>query len=665
MRSIQTLILFLLSILYIQSHAVTIEFLDEEKLLKNRILKHTISDIKNIALTIPSYNSIQIECKIDSTFSLLKDSYSIQYNNNIYAITSNSYKGISDALYEFMYRYVGVAFYHPREFFTPTSISSLSINTLYAEPTFEFRGFHLHTMHPIELTEDLLDPSRPNALENVKEYIDWLARTGQNYFEFNLLESIDREAWIRHARNIVSYAHERGIYCGIDISLNMLQQKAFQLYETFPFDDEKATKQLIRNTDYLLQAGFDVWNVELSATEFTSGNQSKKRELLQLLSEKLKQNNVKLMSRNHVVKPDQMVNAGEGKEAADLLNPEHGLMVHTVMFYSLIDQKAPVYRNENLLHMRDILIAEKDKRETWYFPESAYWVTFDNSVPMLLTSYFKARLDDIKLCDSLKIKGHLTFSSGWEWGYGLIDYSIAKWSWNYKIDNEWEEKTDLQYVLPLIQNPNVKSFLQQESAWQEEWIKNKELIRVMVAQTVTDELPGDLSIEFHPRPEFSYPHIRNKATNEELNFIENKYLNSLKTFGFRDFFKNEHLSKIESELIDGLNITILRAQHKYYTISYLKNKRLKTKNATHYLDSAAQVRTQALQIVKNREANYRYPLTDIALKNKNKTCYSFGYLYTVHNLHYWEREEKQAKKNTYTFLYKNIWNVGRTIGLID
>lgn len=649
--------------LHTRLQAANLFIINKNDFKGNPIISLSISDCENLVKQIPSNDSIYLKIQLNESIPL--DAFEISYTNKHYQISGYGAKSISDALYEFLERYIGFKFYHPREIFIPKSIILNNKQTLYAKPIFEYRGFHLHTMHPIELTEDLLDPSRPHALENVKEYIDWLARTGQNYFEFNLLESIDRDAWIRHARKIVSYAHERGIYCGIDISLNMLQQKAFQLYETFPFDDEKATKQLIRNTDYLLQAGFDVWNVELSSTEFTSGNQAKKRELLQLLSDKLKQNNVKLMSRNHVVKPEQMVNAGDGKEAADLLNPEHGLMVHTVMFYSLIDQKAPVYRNENLLHMRDILISEKEKRETWYFPESAYWVTFDNSVPMFLTSYFKARLDDIKLCDSLKIPGHLTFSSGWEWGYGLIDYSIAKWSWNFKVDGILEDKTELQYVLPLIQNPNVKSFLQQESAWQEKWIKNNELIRVMVAQTVTDELPGDLNIEFHPRPEYSYPHIRNKANEEELNFIENKYLNGLKTYGFRALYENKNLTKIESEIVDGLNITILRARHKYYTLSYLKNRRLKRKNINVYLDSAARVRTQALTIVKNREASYRYPLADIAEKNKNKTCYSFGYLYTVHKLHFWEREENQARKNKYHFLYKNIWNVGRTIGLID
>src|SRR5690606_3358466 len=227
----------------------------------NPIISLSISDCENLVKQIPSNDSIYLKIQLNESITL--DAFEISYTNKHYQISGYGAKSISDALYEFLERYIGFKFYHPREIFIPKSIILNNKQTLYAKPIFEYRGFHLHTMHPIELTEDLLDPSRPHALENVKEYIDWLARTGQNYFEFNLLESIDRDAWLKHAQDIVKYSHQRGIYCGIDISLNMLQQKAFQLYEGFPFEYEKATKQLIRNTDYLLQAGFDVWNVEL------------------------------------------------------------------------------------------------------------------------------------------------------------------------------------------------------------------------------------------------------------------------------------------------------------------------------------------------------------------------------------------------------------------
>ena len=75
-------------------------------------------------------------------------------------------------------------------------------------------GFHLHTQHPLELTQPLLDVECEKGLSEVKEYIDWLARNGQNYFEFNLLEGIDHSEWPQYAREFVDYAHKRGILAG-------------------------------------------------------------------------------------------------------------------------------------------------------------------------------------------------------------------------------------------------------------------------------------------------------------------------------------------------------------------------------------------------------------------------------------------------------------------
>lgn len=659
------LLLFILFFASLSSFAaVHLNFENKEQFKQSSILQLTITDAEYLALEVDIFKqkNLNIHLQLDPTLSA-ESGYHWTQENEHWSLIAASEKLLSDGIYGFLETVLGFRFYHPREYSIQENLIE-NIQEFSSKPVFKYRGFHLHTMHPLELTEDFMNDARPNALRNIFQYIDWLARNGQNYFEFNVLESINTDSWIAHAQQISSYAHQRGIECGLDLSLSMLQQKAYQLYESAPFKFESAKAQLIRNTEYMAQAGFDVWNVELSATEFTSGNQKKKTELLNILIQLLKKHNIKLMSRNHVVKPEKMLSSGDGKEAGEILAKEQGLMVHTVMFYSMLDQKAPVYRNENLTHMRSILEKEKDRRETWYFPESAYWVTFDNSVPMFLLPYFKARLDDIQLCDSLEIPGHITFSSGWEWGYGIIDYSIAQWSWTKTINRKKEEKYPMQYIHSLIESAELKTYLDKAEALQEEWIKEKELIRVMVAQTVTDELPANLSIEFHPRPEYSYPYIRNKASENELKFIEEKYLNALQFLGKQERPKMGNLSRVEQEIKDGIDITYLRAMHKFHTLSYLINHRRKNKENLH-LQEAEKVRKEALEIVKNREYNYRYPLQDIAYKNKNSTCYSFGYLYPVHQLHFWEREEKQALNNRYTFVYRNIWNIGKTVGLMD
>ncbi len=86
---------------------------------------------------------------------------------------------------------------------------------------------------------------------------------------------------------------------------------------------------------------------------------------------------------------------------------------------------------KNQKFMYDMMKRDKLSRETWYWPESSYWVTFDTSVPLFLMPYLKSRHDDIMTISEEGIDGHVTFTSGWEWGYWVIDYSIANWSWLY------------------------------------------------------------------------------------------------------------------------------------------------------------------------------------------------------------------------------------------
>lgn len=680
-----SIILLTLSIIHLASAQLRISLIPNKFLLENACSKMAIEDAKKIFKQNTSCIFSETDTSADIVLKLptqllqtivADDSYQWEKNNHTWNLTAASIKGVANGIYGIMQEVLGFKFYHPREMIIPnyTMYQIPEINHFRGQPAFENIGFHLHTMHPIELTEDLLDEKREGGIDRIFEYIDWLARNGQNYFEFNVLESIELESWIHHAKKISDYSHQRGIRCGLDLSLHMLQQKAFQLYEAPPYKFGNIQKQIQYNVGMLSQTGFDVWNVELSATEFTTGDQIKKKKILQFLTSLLQKNHIQLMSRNHVVKTEQMVNGGNGEEAGDILADGQGLMVHTVMFYSLTDEKAPVYRNKNLKHMHQILQKEKNIRPTWYFPESAYWVTFDISVPMFLLPYFSARLSDIELCEKENIKGHLTFSSGWEWGYGYIDWSIARWCWKYKMNGVDEKRTSLQYINELVTD-DFKKYVAEEEKLQQEYIKEKELIRVMVAQTITDEIPGPFNLEFHPRPMYSYPFIRNKANLGQLDSIQKIYLDPLKEYYVKGLqldvaINSLQLNRMEKEIFDGIRITHLRAWHKCQTLNYLvqyrTNKIKKRKqNISGLLDEAYQTRRMAQQIVITRELNYRYDQRMLSTKHLDHTCYHFGYLYPVHNLHFWQREELQAKNGNYNFWYRSIWNVGRTVGLYD
>ena len=63
---------------------------------------------------------------------------------------------------------------------------------------------------------------------------------------------------------------------------------------------------------------------------------------------------------------------------------------------------------------------------------------------MFLLPYLSARLDDINYCETQQIPGHLTFSSGWEWGYWQNDYATLRMG--YTLPAHWQDTVDEMFV---------------------------------------------------------------------------------------------------------------------------------------------------------------------------------------------------------------------------
>jgi hypothetical protein len=421
--------------------------------------------------------------------------------------------------------------------------------------------------------------------------------------------------------------------------------------------------------------------VEFSTTEFSKGNKKKKQKLQLFLLEELKKRNVKLMGREHVVKEEKML-AGKVKEdaafdsAQSALDKQRTMLVHSVMFYTLTDTFAPVYGNRNLLHMQQLLRKYMAERETWYYPESAYWITFDNSVPLFLPSYLSARLSDILYCDTLNVKGHITFSSGWEWGYWLFDWSIANWSWETSLNGTKLQPSSTEYVSKVTGNSAFSLYFQKQLLLHDDLVKSKNLIKYLDAQTITDEMTGMFNLPLHPRPDWTYKWLRRKASLTQLDTIQEEIQQLSDLYNAMDKLDKAQSTlhtngKPESEFNDGFAMNKQRALHRYYTLNYIIEKRrseLKKEDCAtcqSWIEKAQFVRSAAQKIVANREACYRYPVAELALPHQSHTAYSYGYLYPVHQLHFWEREEQQAVKNKWSPFYKSIWNVARIIGIID
>jgi hypothetical protein len=592
-------------------------------------------------------------------------------------------EGVATGLYGLLQEKLGFRFHHPREGIVPFRYGwPLPERFAFSgSPRFEKRGFHLHTLHPVELAEQLHDPSFPNAFEDVKAYIDWLARNGQNTFQFFLLRDVDRKTWPAHARRIVEYAHRRGIRCGIEISLSMLQQQAFQsitllrLYSSYQ-------RQVDGTLAWLFQAPWDYVSLDVTMGEHLPFLDRLLPDVQMHIEQQVeKRYGARLLYATHVICPDNGIKVRRPKL------PNSGIMIHTVMCYSASESKAPVYGNQNQRFMLEAAIDESKRRETWYWPESSYWVGFDTSVPLLLFPYLDARWSDMETMARLGVSGHLTFSSGWEWGYWLVDWSIARWAWKLEDNGRERPTSPLSRLAELHVDRELQRLMGQALTLQNTYLKDKELLRFMSALTPFSELPRPFDKPFQPEPGFRYGWLLSEATPAEATLALARPVADLERYAL---LMNELVNRLEkkieqqrgagrigdtpfrllTELERGLRVTALRASHRALTLRALLAKRGEHAGSIDHasvseplLAQARLVRQQAQVLVQQQEGIYRYPVEWIARRRPGLTAYPFGYLYPASNLFFWEREEEQIRHERFDALFMNLWDVSRTLGL--
>ncbi len=598
-------------------------------------------------------------------------------------LASSSPEGIASGLYGLLQEKLGIRFIHPRRTIFPTHRSwPLPGNfTFSGTPRFGKRGFHIHTLHPVELTEQLHDPTRPLAFEDIAAYLDWLARNSQNTFQFFLLRGVDRNAWPPHARRIVDYAHSRGIRCGVEISLAMLQQQAFQAITLLrPYPSYR--HQVDDTLSWLFQAGWDFVTLEATMGEhlpilgnLLPGVQGYLEEQVQ------KRYRAGLMYATHVICADG------GEKVRRPLRPESGILIHTVMSYSVSEPKAPVYGNDNQRFMLEAAESENLRRETWYWPESSYWVGFDTSVPLLLLTYLGARWDDIETMTKIGVSGHLTFTSGWEWGYWLTDWSIARWSWHLADNGRLRKTAPLSRLGELFPDPVLTVLWQEALDLQKRYLKERELQRYLSALTPFSELPHPLDKPFQPDPTFHSSWLLKKATPDQAMAVLRGPVADLEAFASgmeritsqlshrigvldKEGTLTSGLNSLAVELTDGLQVSSLRARHRALTLRALLAGRDERgvfsrdrKESSRILAQSRAVRYKALQLVRRQEARYRYPIELIARRKESLTAYPFGYLYPASSLYFWEREEEQVRRGRFDPLFMNLWNFRRILGL--
>jgi hypothetical protein len=515
----------------------------------------------------------------------------------------------------------------------------------------------------------------------------------------------------------VAYAHSRGIRVMLDISLHSLQQYHYQLIHYWPRDWRSPEKQLRQQFETLFQADWDFIKLNTGKGEFVGGprrghwNQIK-HTAYTLIQEEY---DTPVLDAKHVIKhhnyekpvgkrkktAEELKRAAKkkrtvkGKKGQELEMPKRGVLVHSVMCYSLTDTLAPVYENKNLRHMLHYMDKQvKKDRVTWYWPETAYWISFDNTVPLFLMPYLRARWEDMYTARQHGATSHSIFTSGWEWSYWLVEWSVMQWSYNYKVNGDTVPDTPLSAFNQIFPDKKVQHWFRQNLAVQDSHLIAEALLDYMCPSQPTDEMPSFLiDNQFQPRPDWDYKWVANKAPERKLAEIEDGPLDRLERYGKEQLARADSLqaafeaagygpesgdslrAKLAHELVLGLKVTGMRALHRLRTLSALlahRRKQLATdrqgrktykeEKATQ-LAAAARLREKAQQWVDAQEQHYRYSHKLLSERRYSHTSYHFGYLFPTDNLHFWRREESQVRKDNWCVLHKNIWNFARIAGL--
>lgn len=627
-------------------------------------------------------------------------------NNNPYSI--GTYYGAYALLEAFGYNFL-----HPLE---PTVPLELNINQtimLRENPHWPIRAWHIHTQHPLELTHVLngWGPKGPDdfagweaLLTEWESFLEWSIANRQNRVEWVLLmaaswqefaDSAERQSRLQR---LVDMAHEWSLAVGIDAPIAFAQQHSWLMLRDL---NQPATEQIHQAIDWLHEAGFDYFEIEMGFSEFTHPTDHDMLEWMNTAAIYADETYGKRLYTKVHCTQDQLAKNYSDPVTGDALNfnflPYYaderlGVLPHTVQYYDL-EGPAYTYDNTNFNFIRRYMQLEGGRREVLFYPETAYWVSYDVDVPLFLPIYADRRLYDLRLIaedeiegrighgeyQGSRIDGQVNFSSGWEWGYWINDVVTARAAWDPLIHIE-----DHQKALSVALDPIVTPFNQQASevkqilmdlitvqndlfifgglenvdptyknaqAYLQGW-ESWDDVGHLLGQLETQ--PAKLGFSASTQPLLrksgmpSYQEIAPmlQATWEALSDLNNR---------FQTIELGEGASPSEelllAELQDALAITFYRSQQVYFLYETLAEQRkqfLKRdfSTANIYLNLARQSLDEAQYIAQRQEQRYRVDPDRVAGWNYNPTVYHYGYLWTVRSLHYWWRDEVKTIDNS-------------------
>lgn len=551
---------------------------------------------------------------------------------------------------------LGFRFRHPTDPLVPYLPKVTAIENAVHAPEVRVRGIHLHTLHPIEGYFAFWDPS-PESTQDAHAIIDWVVKNRGNFLQWVALDNINNAAaradWQPFTRELIDYAHFRGIRVGLGIQLfgQANLQSAFDLSDdktgTVPIATEIAARLPIVTKDL----PFDVY--ELSFGEFFNAEPQRFVDSVNEVRAQLRTlaPEAELHAVVHVGAEQRVDYMGENliyyflvKFAEASIIPD----IHTVMFYNLFEPAGGAYQSENFFEHRDYLRERMCAGQRGsYKPETAYWVAFDDSVPQFFPLYVQSRLHDLAELQKPAgpcgvLDGHVLFSSGWEWGYWLNDVASLRGSYELQA-NLLDAFT--QELAPDL-GAKAAALVERLARVQHDRLMIDQLTGYLVGRDSVIDLGRKANIISQP-DRITFDQLaagEGRATVDAMMPTLAAYRAEVDGL-FREL-ETLHLpdTRWGDELRAGFEIDLWRARFVEATyqaaLAHLDGDPTTAKKryeaAKGFLDHAREVvddRHDDLHDARGRR------LLD---KTANQTFYQFGYLYFADSLCYWQRELDQV-----------------------
>ena len=559
---------------------------------------------------------------------------------------------------------LGFRFRHPTDTLVPR-VPALAATAeadfgVVHQPEIRVRGLQLHTLHPIEGYFALWEPSPGNA-HDAHATVDWLVKNRGNFLQWPALEDIldadRRAAWQTYEREILDDAHLRGIRVGIGLELfgSANLQRAFDLIDDTTGAVPIGTQIAARLHVVLDGLPWDV--VAISYGEFFDADPQSFIDANNALAAELRAQApaTELHAIVHVGGAQRVTYQGHDipyyflvQYADPTIIPD----IHSVMYYDLFEPTGGAYQQDNFDEHRQYIVDRMcANQRAAYFPELAYWVAFDDSVPTFLPLYVHSRWLDLDGLPGLapapcgKLDAHILFSTGYEWGYWLQNVTA--------LHDSYEHAATAQALIDDALAPDMgaaaAAIVGELADAQDAALITKKLAAYLAGRDAVIDSGRDLGIISQP-DRVTFDQLATMTADDRSAFAIQVILpleahgDALDGFAARFAALDLPDSRWVREVRDGLDIDRTRVRfvaHAYRAvIAHLTGDNV---TAASERGLAADQLAAATAVISARHADLHDTHHDrLFARTLNQTSYGYGYLFFANSACYWNRELSQV-----------------------